>query len=954
MSSEPSKQTGDAVTVGQTISHYRIVKKLGEGGMGMVYKAEDTRLNRFVALKFLSNDLANNPEALSRFRNEARAASALNHPNICTIYDVAEHGGRPLIAMEFVDGTSLRQRIGGRPLPLDEVLSLAGEIADGLEAAHGAGVVHRDIKPANISVTRSGHAKILDFGLAKITLSADLAGLATTAGGYATTEGSASGTIPYMSPEQVRGEQLDTRTDLFSFGVMLYEMVTGKQPFDGATAGSVFDSILNRTPVPVARLNPDAPADLQRIVDKCLEKDRSLRYQHASEIRADLQRLKRDSSTSTAAEKPASGSKTKRWKTLAVAAVLILLSVAVGIRSYLGKPPKLTDKDTIVLADFNNTTGDAVFDGALRQGLSIQLEQSPFLSLISEERIGQTLQLMGKPVDSRLTPELGREICERTASAAVLDGSIASLGTQYVLGLRAKSCRTGDVLDEEQLQASRKEDVLNSLTQMASRFRTRIGESLATIEKHSTPLAEATTPSLDALKAYDAALKAATSVGSADALPFLKRAIELDPNFAMAYAFQARMYGDINESTLSAESATKAWKLRTRASDRERFFIDSAYDVQVTGNVVKAEQTAKLWAQTYPRDPNAHGLLSGAILPNLGKYQEALAEAIKLMNVDPNLNFGYNLLGYGYMAVDRINDAERTMQEASDRKLEMPDLLVQRYQIAFLKGDAAEMARIIAAGQGKPGAEDSLSDQEAFALAYSGHLQQANTKAEHAAELAQHAGQRDRAAAYQIGATVWQSLFGDATAVKRSASTLLQLAKSRDAEYGLAFALALSGDSVQSQTLAADLEKRFPEDTMVRYNYSPTIRALVALNHNQPQEAIELLKTTSAYETGSPPSAFYGYFGILYPVYVRGLALLKLQRGAEAAVEFQKIADRRGIIFSDPIGALIHLQFGRAYALSGDNSKARSAYTDFLNLWKDADRTVPILKEAQSEFAKLQ
>src|SRR5271165_6525446 len=666
---EQSKDTPDTggSLIGQTISHYRIIEKLGGGGMGVVYKAEDIRLHRFVALKFLPDEIAHDSEALSRFQREARAASALNHPNICTIHDIGQQDGRSFLVMEFMDGVTLKHHILGRPLEIETLLSLGIEVADALDAAHSAGIIHRDIKSANIFVTQRGHAKILDFGLAKVGPVLDRrAGAGELARPTGTTEdqltgpGSAPGTASYMSPEQVRAKPLDARTDLFSLGVVLYEMATGQLPFRGESLGTIFDSILNNAPVPPVRMNPDLPANLESIIDKCLEKDRNLRYQHASEIRTDLQRLNRDTDSGrvTTSTRPATTATAKRWKVILPAIALVLPLFVAGY-FYLHRTPKLTDKDTIVLADFTNTTDDPVFDGTLRQGLSVQLEQSPFLSLVSDQRIQQTLRLMGHPPDTRLTPEVAREICERTGSTAVLDGSIASLGSQYVLGLRAKDCRTGAVLAEEQLQAARKEDVLNTLSQVASKFRTRLGESLTTVEKHDTPLEEATTSSLQALKAYSTGMRVSFSTGPSDALPHFKRAVEIDPQFAMAYASMGMMYSNIGESVLANESTSKAYQLRDRASDRERFFITTLYDRQVTGNLEKEQQTLQLWAQTYPRDREAHGLQSGFASQGSGQYEKSIEQANIALGIDPDFVIGYVNVAYAYFYLDRFAETEK-------------------------------------------------------------------------------------------------------------------------------------------------------------------------------------------------------------------------------------------------------------------------------------------------------
>ena len=572
----------------------------------------------------------------------------------------------------------------------------------------------------------------------------------------------------------------------------------------------------------------------------------------------------------------------------------------------------------------------------------------------SDERIQQTLKLMAKPAGARLTPEVSREICERTASAAVLDGSIASLGSQYVLTLRAKGCRSGDLLDEQQVQAAKKEDVLNALSQIASKFRTRVGESLTTVEKHDTPLAEATTPSLEALKSYSSALKVLFSTGSAAALPLFQRAIEIDPKFAAAHAYVGRMYGDLGETALSAESTSKAYQLRDRASEPEKFFITASYDMQVTGNMEKAEQTCELWVQTYPREMMPHSFLSGIVVAVLGKYERAEEEGQKTIRLNPDFAIGYSVLAFSYAYLDRFGDAGNVLQKASERKLEIPDFLVQRYDIAFLKGDAAGMQREVALAQGKTRVLDWISDHEAFALAYSGRLREARAMSRAAVDLAQQDGQRERASLYEAAAALRESLFGNTLAARQHANAALELSRARDTEYGAAVALALAGDLSKAQKLANDLEKRFPEDTPARFSYLPKLRALFELNRGEASQAIESLEISATNELGAPTSSFFGFFGALYPIYVRGLAYLAVHQGANAAVEFQKLLDHRGIVVSDPIAALAHLQLARALALSADKAKAISAYQNFFSIWKDADPDIPVLKQAKAEFAKLQ
>jgi serine/threonine protein kinase/tetratricopeptide (TPR) repeat protein len=913
--------------IGQTLAHYRIVARLGGGGMGVVYRGEDTRLRRSVALKFVSDDLSRDPEALRRFAREAQTASALNHTNICTIHDIGEQDGRSFIVMEYLQGTTLKDRLAAGTMSLPTALDVGIQIADALEAAHSAGIVHRDIKPANVFVGPRERVKVLDFGLAKSGPATPQADVTTMTG---TRHGVVMGTAAYMAPEQARGEAVDHRADIWSFGLVLYEMVKGMRPAQAV------------------RLRVEASPELERIVSKCLETERELRYQHAADLRTDLERLRRGHGAAVA--QPARG-RGARWLAIGAAAVVVIAAVAGAI--YSRRPAPLTDKDTIVLADFANTTGDAVFDETLRQGLAVQLQQSPFLSLISNDRVSRTLALMQQRPDARLTPALAQDVCVRTGSAVVVEGSIANLGSQYVVGLRARNCGTGDVIADEQAQAARKEDVLGALSQIAIRFRTRVGESIATIEKHSKPLQEATTPSMEALQAYSTGVRLSLTTNRQASVALFERAVAIDPNFAIAHARLGMRYSALGESSSSRQSILKAYQLRDRVSDAERFFIEMVYDRDFTGNLEREQRTLESWAQTYPRDPIPHGLQGGYVTRSIGKYALAIEHARKALAIDPDLAPTHDTKAFAELHLNRLEDAEATIRQGLERRLDTDAFVLVPYFIAFLRGDAEAMSRTAAAARSRRSTEDMIAHLEALVLARAGRLHEARRSSSTAVEIARRAGQQERTALFEVAPAVWEAFYGNTTAARQKATQALTLSRSRHLDYAAAFALALSGGVARARQLTADLEKNYPEDTSVQSLYLPALRARFAIDARDPSAAIQSLQSASRYDLGRGGLAFYMHFGSLYPIYVRGQAYLAARQPSQAAAEFQRIVDQRSIVLVDPIDAMARLQLARALALSGDTEKAKKVYDDLFALWENADAGIPLITEARAEYARL-
>jgi serine/threonine protein kinase/tetratricopeptide (TPR) repeat protein len=983
--------------IGKTVSHYRIVEKLGGGGMGVVYKAEDTKLGRFVALKFLPDSVAEDEQAVERFMLEARAAAALSHPHICTIHEIDEYEGVPFIAMEYLEGQNLKYAIGGRPMSLEIVIELGIQVAEALAAAHAKGITHRDIKPSNIFLSMGGQAKVVDFGLAKMAMQITPASEEETIVADAPTQtadltgsGKAMGTVAYMSPEQALGKEIDSRSDLFSLGAVLYEMVTGKQAFSGVTQAAVFDKILNRAPAPPSHLGIETPWELQQVLDKALEKNAVLRYQSALELHTDLRRLRRDmesghssavipapesaqgtplSSGSVTAAVPAySGSQpaisgahpavmgspsagvliaepaqtSTKKRALWILSALLLAAVAI-IALLLQKQPgtvALTDSDVLLLTDFTNTTGDPVFDDTLTQALAVKLEESPYLNVLPERQVQEALGFMGRATDDRVTPEIAQEICERQGLKALVRGEIAPLGTNFVVTLTADECLSGKALAREQVQASSKEEVLSAVGTAAVEIRRKLGESLASIEKYDAPLEEATTSSLEALKVFSRGEKKRASGREDEAIPLFKRAVELDPDFAQAYGALGTIYGNLREWEISREYLTRAFELRDQVNEKEELYITAHYHDNVTGDVDKQIEAYKLFKHNYPRDWTPVNNLA-VQYNDLGWFERAVDEGQVAVELNPNHAFPYSNLGEALRSLNQLTEAKQIYSEALEKGFTYHQLYIGRYLIAYQEGDQATMQRMADSLSGDSGEAWMLATQ-ANVAASAGRLNEARDLTGQAIKVAREFGFTEQTAYFMAWAADYEAAFDNEERSRELALAALEIARSRDTMPYAAVILARAGAVEQAEALLEELMERFPDDTVINKVQAPIARAAIALQQQDPQRAVKLLETTISYQRGQ-----------LWAIYLRGLAYLATSEPTKAMAEFLKLQDLGSVQPDLPVHTLTYLGMARTSSAMGNSKAARESYDAFLERLQDADEGIPLVTEARAELARL-